>query len=662
MSRVLAERVSEVYNPCPPDAIDAQELRDGTWLLRVAASNFQRFGQIAEAAVFPTRSTLTWGSLCSGSEGAAFVTEAINVAMKAAGCKCVLQHMFSCEVVPDKRCWIRAVSERGKATIQKIEGIQGVSACGDALDGECQDDDSDNDDDAAVCANATAVLGGRRPGCGSEDQEAEAQEPPASRCSPDAAEMPCIFCDITLMGERMCECKMHAGKCYVPRVDLLLVGTSCKDVSRANPNKAKHKNVLQQTASRGGSAQTFHGLLAYLDKQRPTLVIFENVDALLEDSSSSSGSSNMQVLISEFANRGYQAQATICEASKFGLPCRRRRLYVFFVQMTGNNLVDFAKRPVDRCFAAFRQFLATCMRDAPSLEEVLLNDDHEAVLAELATRRTRASEPMSSVGQAEWPEAHMKFAEALQMMWTQPAGEHLQSNPWYHTLGTRERNALPLLQAQMPRRLSMVRDLSQSIGRANAATWQEDTRQHVCPTLLAKMTLWLERSSDGSKARLLLGREALSLQGFPVYAFLEVLGSCAFGADEEKGPQAGSAQTETKASCAAAAPTKPGGRPASQLQGPLAGKVDRPPAGFPSEGLMADLAGNMMSLPVLMAVAQSALACIQWKDIEVSTPVPLDDDIASACAAVELLSSAPLQESERADTASRGSFKKLRRG
>ena len=636
MSRKLVERVSETPNPCAPDPISADELRSGSWLLRVARSNFQRFGEIAETSVYPTLTRLTWGSLCSGSEGVYFVMQAINAAVDAAWQDFVLEHKFSCEIVPDKRCWIEAVAECGPAALKHLQQ-QGRSNTKQKAwdDGE-----------------------GCKPGEAEDDAEDIDFNPDLFEAPPDSSEMPCRFCDITDMGNRMSKCTAHGDKCFVPHVDLLVVGTSCRDLSKANPNKSKNQNVLQQATSRGGSAQTFRGMLAYLDAQRPPLVCYENVDALLEDSSSSGcGNGNFEVLLHEFHIRGYQAQATICEASKFGLPCRRRRLYVVFVQMAANNVVDFAKRPVAECFSYFRQFLGTCMREAASLEEVLRPDDDEAVLAELAARRSKAQEPMSSVGQAEWPEAHMRFAQGLQMMWTQSAGEHLQQNPWYHTLGNREKNALPLLQAHMPQRLAMVRDLSQSIMRANALTWQADLGRHVCPTLLSKMNLWLEDNRDSSKARLLLGREALSLQGFPIYAFLQVLQESNFCEDRQgQGLQTGSAKAT-----AASSSKKRGGETKFE-QGPPAGNVDRPPSGFPSEGLMADLAGNAMALPVIMGVVQSLLSCLEWRDSENAAPVAQVEDVDSACAAVALLQRQSGSASAGSDVpGSRGAFKRLRR-
>jgi site-specific DNA-cytosine methylase len=351
-------------------------------------------------------------------------------------------------------------------------------------------------------------------------------------------------------------------------------------------------------------------------------LVYENVDTLEEGSQS--GITNLDILMSELTSRGYEGQPTICEASRFGLPCRRRRLYVFFIQVNGNPLIDFAARDMDGCFREFRQFLASCMREAPSLEQVLLPPNDPAVQAELQSRQNRANhaEPMAAVSQADWPDAHMKLAAELRVLWGQSAGKRLQANPWYHTLLPREKNALPLLQIQSPASTAMVRDLSQSIQRANSITFQADTRKHVCPTLLSKQAMWVEPPGSSSQARLLLGREALLLQGFPIKAFLEFL-------DRFRQNQR------------------------SSSEGPLAG-WDGLPTGFPTETLMADLAGNGMALPVLLAVTQSALACLCWRSTEMVPPIAEQSDVQHACAAVDIMSSEPASDAAQAAAAPQG--------
>ena len=422
-SRTLAERVSEA-NPAllsqnDPDPIQADEFRDETWLLRVAESNFRRFASLAATSVYPARRELTWGSLCSGSEGAAFVMSSINAALERSGQKCQLKQSFSCEILKDKRAWISCVLACEKKVMKRmIEKIDAKKQIGD--------DPDEEDGHEKESSLQSGVQDKQRDTCsqsgsGDEDElDAEAAE-----VAEDVADLPCLFTDITLMGEAMAACTCHGGKCYVTSVDVLCVGTSCKDLSKANPSKGKHDAaVLSLATSRGGSAQTFRGLLSYVRNHRPRLIIYENVDTLEE--SSQSGPSNQDILMSELMSLGYHGQPTICEASKFGLPCRRRRCYIFFVQMNSNTIVDFDQKDIRAVFESFKLYLASCMREGPSLDDVLLPEEHTSVATEMAARKSRHSQGAPAAAAAgaakgaEWPEAHMKFAQDLRVAWHGP--------------------------------------------------------------------------------------------------------------------------------------------------------------------------------------------------------------------------------------------------
>ena len=78
---------------------------------------------------------------------------------------------------------------------------------------------------------------------------------------------------------------------------------------------SKRVAVLHQTESVGDSAQTFHGMLAYLESAWPAIVIFENVDTMddsVPDGEMEKGS-NLDIAKSEFASRGYEYQVMFAE-------------------------------------------------------------------------------------------------------------------------------------------------------------------------------------------------------------------------------------------------------------------------------------------------------------------------------------------------------------
>ena len=125
---------------------------------------------------------LTWGSCCSGSEGVHYVVEACAQAMEETGLPVTFQHAFSCESNKAKRSWIADVLCKGQVF------------------------NSDMHETFAT-----------------------------------HAEVGCIFEDIKDMGSEMSKCSLHGKECPVPSVDCLFIGTSCKDLSRANSSVDKSK-------------------------------------------------------------------------------------------------------------------------------------------------------------------------------------------------------------------------------------------------------------------------------------------------------------------------------------------------------------------------------------------------------------------------------------
>lgn len=98
--------------------------------------------------------------------------------------------------------------------------------------------------------------------------------------------------------------------------------------------------------------------------------------------------------------------------------------------------------------------------------------------------------------------------------------------------------------------------LDQSADRNTQSTVWDDGETIVAPCVLPGQVLWLH--IPGDEERLLLGREALVLQGYPV---------CRVGAQADAMP----------------------------------------------ERFLQDLAGNAMTLHVLLAVVQTAMAVLTWK-------------------------------------------------
>ncbi len=527
---------------CRP--LSATSLLNGAWLGEVAAENVETFARHAPQRPPAGQGlSLTWGSLCSGSEGCFFALEAAEKAWQDRGVSVVLKHRFACEVAEDKRAWIRHVLRCGRAAEQaKGPGPQAASATA-----------------AESGPQAAAPL----------DRES------------------CIFVDIQDMGAPCAWCALHAKKCEVPEIDLLIVGTSCKDMSKANIHFTRNLHVLRSSSSRGGSAQTFRSFMDFVSAKCPGVIIFENVDSMDTQTNAGGqgpGGNNLDILLSELAGRGYESQVSVVDSSTFGLPARRRRLYVTSLR-TGHPKLDFSTRGTAVVFQTFVRLLGCCCRQAPSATDVLLASDDPAVEAELQARMAirTAQEATGRVvhGQAQrWTEQHMEEASRLGVRWRTSPPACLTASPWFQTLTAREQDGLQLAMRRDPRQAFF--DVSQSVGRIITHTLPQGEDGRVqAPTVMPHALLWFNATHSLVRAeaaglvgeeqvaigqvdftsRLVLGRESLAWQGFPVRRVLETL----------------------------------------------------PRDAVFSEGLMQDLAGNMMSLPVVLGILQAIVCAVTWK-------------------------------------------------
>ena len=312
-----------------------QEIVEGTLLANQALENLSGFGRLlpAEQGVAlgfkPSLKgtsdpvVLTWGSCCSGSEGVHYVMEAVNLALQRFDVSLTLKHCFSCEINPKKREWIKS-----------------VLAAGHVFSGSQSESDP--------CGSAFHELG-------------------------------CVFTDILELKESEAPCAMHSpgrkckgrfvhAACAVQSVDVLVIGTSCKDLSRANSSVDRTRLVLSEETSKGASAQTFRGMLGYVAAHRPRFVIFENVDSI-DDKVTNAQETNLTLVMRAMKELGYEGQKVMTDAQQFGLPCRRRRLYVLFLDSTSPRLLlqqgQGPGQATGQVFATFRKLVASCLRTPP---------------------------------------------------------------------------------------------------------------------------------------------------------------------------------------------------------------------------------------------------------------------------------------------------------
>ena len=190
----------------------------------------------------------------------------------------------------------------------------------------------------------------------------------------------CGFGDFQQMRNKYCDCKVH-GRCEVPSVDVFVCCTSCKDMTRWSGSNSL---VLAQSSSPGGSAQTFHGLLGYISVHRPAVLLFENVDTILEDVEPDV--SNFDVLAVELSSRGYEHQSMIADTHVFGLLQRRRRMYLAGVLTDANPAITFESQSIDAMFGSLRSLIRCTERKADCASKFLYPPGHSALENELNRR------------------------------------------------------------------------------------------------------------------------------------------------------------------------------------------------------------------------------------------------------------------------------------
>jgi len=244
-----------------------------------------------------------------------------------------------------------------------------------------------------------------------------------------------------------------------------------------------------------------------------------------------------------------------------------------------NPGVDFRLRESSTVFETMGRLVLACQRMPPCVSRILQPEDHFALENELARRL--AGDRHCEKDNAEWPELHINVFRDAGKRWKAPrVQENAKDSPWFSTLTPRERDALRYELEVFPQ--YFARDISQSIDRISRSCGHEhDKNRHMLPTQLPKQLQWLNWPMldevdvfDASRVpRLLIGRESLLSQGFPI--------------DKVKD---------------------------------LVNRTD--------EQFMSQLAGNMMSLPVVLALSMAFFASVSWREgAAADTPVSTQEDM-----------------------------------
>ena len=455
--------------------------RDGTLLPNLASAhlvNFAKLNPLSDQK--PLWGNRTWGSLCSGSEGAHFCMKVCQDAMnnrratlgqddrRTALGQGVLEfrQLFACESDPKKQPWVFHIINRDR----KQAGLPLI----------------------------------------------------------------CIFCNALDMGKDKATCYTHGCDCPVPDVDVLILSTSCKDLSCLSKHKSSCVAVLGLQTSPGGSADTFRGgFLSYLDNHNASVIFYENSDHLADDGLSGKDS-NLDIFQAELSSRNFEGQSFILNGKLFGLPAQRRRFFGAYVSTT-SNLIDFSSRTVVDQFSTVSALLNLCRRKCPPICDVLLDKADPILESELVRRLSKPKQPLGS-----WVQEHQKeYLKYLKSWGGNPPCAATEKSRWLETLTEAQRSILILHQhrllaastqlvkkrdktvvtgsAQAGRRMPRIMvDLNPSIGRFSSSTHDDSNDVEIAPCILPQQLLWLHLYGDGQEPRPMIGIESMLFQGWPV--------------------------------------------------------------------------------------------------------------------------------------------------
>lgn len=102
-------------------------------------------------------------------------------------------------------------------------------------------------------------------------------------------------------------------------IDVIIGGPPCQGFSIANRNAGDPKDPRNSL---------FKDFLRFVEVISPKIVVMENVPNLLK-AKTGSGDLVIEVIKNEFLDLGYQVSFDVLNASEFGVPQNRRRLFVF---------------------------------------------------------------------------------------------------------------------------------------------------------------------------------------------------------------------------------------------------------------------------------------------------------------------------------------------
>ena len=516
--------VEEVEGRVKEQQISPQWFHDGDLLPQLAKEHCSNFAYLLGAERLKIRRGIRWGSACTGSAGDMVLAQVVQSVFRTYCESFKIDYLFSCEIKEYKQKWIRNVHQLVSSGSAEGEGVEGARV---------------------------------------------------------VARDPCMFADVMHLGGEKCKCIVHGSNCRVPNVDVFHCCTSCKDM--AKNNNTPNVMVLNKPESKGGSAQTWRGMLSYIDSARPSIVFWENVDTVekaskddqgaLPESFDKSFQSNMDVVLAEFGGRGYECQIFDMNSTQFGVPQNRERVFVVAFLSVAATAIEFEQRGVETVVGRMRSLIKVCQRRPPCASKLLLASDHERVQQELARRKECPPQQRAASGSGY--NMGNTLAQATKMGASAPwkmleTPDILMQSEWCATLTAMQHDTASISLRTHSAANHLVRDIGQSVVRVRRSSMENGI--HIAPAVLPTQKMLITGSAEGVEkslhVRIMLGEEALIFQGFPTSKLFD-----------------------------------------NPSFSPIFPDVQ-------TNATMADIAGNMVTLPILLALVLSAFSSVTWRAVK----------------------------------------------
>ncbi|KAI8996425.1 hypothetical protein BD414DRAFT_477931 [Trametes punicea] len=308
---------------------------------------------------------------------------------------------------------------------------------------------------------------------------------------------PLLFRDVCELGQNEATTAYGALAPVPGDVDLLVAGTSCVDYSNLN-------NEKQDIDANGESGRTFRGMMSWVKKHRPPLVILENVCGAPWDR-----------VVEYFARNGYSAEHLRVDTKTFYIPHTRTRVYLLAVDQKRSSLPD-----------AWMSMLQKLKRPASStLDAFLLPSDDPRIHQARQKLASEAHTAGTTRGRTDWGRCESRHQRARLeeqlgtkrplTSWEEGGFCKLPDFAWNDWgIGQVERvwdlMDISLLRSAKkgvdPSFKTQVWNLSQNVDRSTGAS-----KPGICPCLTPSMIPYITNRGGP-----MVGLEALSMQGLPV--------------------------------------------------------------------------------------------------------------------------------------------------